>query len=191
MNPRVLYFEALSPKWRGLNAIGYSLFVFLIGFFFSVTLLEELSSSGYLPVTEMDTEIYIYGFSMFIGFVLCAGLVASTLFIGYLTRIIGIGWLNKGVPRSEHYLSIFVVCMLEYVLLAMCILTLTMGVTKAGFFNGKLLQINTSIALTGLVVYMVSILGQVLGIRLRQSLVAFCLAIMLVIFIGFVMIWFR
>lgn len=181
------YFESLTVSGRRINILFYAILVMFAFGFCTTMMLNALDANDSLPKIDVDKSVYIYGTALFAATVGCVGVIAYSAFVGYLTKVLTGMWLPGGLPRASHYLSILVVCALEYVLLSACLLTLSFGLALYGVIGKWFFEFNFAVVGVGYIVYMVGMFHNLLGITKLQAFMGYTIATSLVVAMGFMM----
>lgn len=170
----------MSSKTRRWSITLYSVLSFVLIAIYVAILLELAESKNLLPDTGLNSDIYIYGLSMFLGLIGAVILPLTTLMLGFITKCFSVQWLKNGEPEYKNYLSVLVVSFQEYILVGVSLLILALVFTATGVVGSWFIKLNYSIFLAGLIFYPLVALKKLLGISGWRSIVSYSIAILIV-----------
>jgi hypothetical protein len=159
----------------------------LVAFYFAM-ILKLADSQNLLPSSKIDKEVYIYGFSMFLGVVGSVFIPLAIMLLGFLTKSFSVQWLPNGNPVQKSFLSVLVVGYQEFVLLGVCINIFAFAIYNMGLLGGWFITLNYVLFVSGILIYPLIGIGRLLNLPLGKVVISYSIALMLVCLIGYVFI---
>lgn len=188
MISRLEHLSSLTSRSRKFSIFGYSFLMFVLVAFYFAMILKLADSQNLLPSSKIDKEIYIYGFSMFLGVVGSVFIPLAIMLLGFLTKSFSVQWLPSGNPVKKSFLSVLVAGYQEFVLLGVCINIFAFAIYNMGLLGGWFITLNYVLFVSGILIYPLIGIGRLLNLPLGKVVISYSIALMLVFLIGYVFI---
>lgn len=173
---RVEYLIQMSSVKLKKTILFYSLVVSLLAGFYSSSIIKFADSQGLLKQIDVDKDIFVVGFSIFVGFLSGFASVLIPLFIAYLSKSFIVMWLPNGKPLVPTYKTVATACIQEYSIIGLSILIFSFGPFSAGLIGGWFVVLNHFLIALGLLLFFTNVLKKLFGVNLIKSLIGFTIA---------------
>lgn len=167
MISRVQYFSNLSVTTRRWNIVVYSLLIAVAVFLTTKSVFEAVDLIKHAQQVNIPEDVFINGMSLFNSFLILMVLSCTTIFIAYLTRNMTMYWLKDSGKRNPNYLSIWLMAMLEYSLIAISVLYVLLMLVRMELVGQRAFEINAGLLFAMYFTYMGMVGVGLLGVTKR------------------------